>query len=65
MKLFPTKLYFSQENIEFILGDFKELLKWKSFLVLDKFCLVGPGLMSNREILENNKGLNTYHQIFL
>jgi len=38
MKLYPTKPYFSQESIEFIVGNFREILEGKSFLTLGKYC---------------------------
>ena len=52
MKLYPKKPYSPEESTGFILGNFREILEGKSFLVLGKFCLVGPRLISNRENLK-------------
>src|SRR3990172_9985640 len=38
MQLYPTKPYFSQESIEFIVGNFREILEGKSFLTLGRYC---------------------------
>jgi len=38
MKIITTKPYFSDADIEFVLGKFKEILEGKAFLSQDKYC---------------------------